>query len=91
VTTRADLVITSSSEADAPDVEAVYAGLRAFNARHAGPSGLEKVHLFVRDPGGTVQGGLLGKRLWSWLYVDTLWVAEPLRGSGWGTRLLERA
>jgi GNAT superfamily N-acetyltransferase len=38
-----------------------------------------------------VRGGLFGRHLWSWLYVEILWVDEGLRGAGWGTRLLEQA
>ena len=83
--------ITSSEEADPADVEAVHDGLRAFNRQHAGPSGHRAVHLFLRDESGAVRGGLLGKRMWHWLYVETLWVDESLRHRGLGSRLLARA
>ena len=36
-------------------------------------------------------GGLRGNTGWEWLYVDTLAVAEHLRGQDWGTRLLAAA
>jgi GNAT superfamily N-acetyltransferase len=83
--------ITSSAEADQADVETVLSGLRAFNGAHAGPMGHRKVHLFMRDAAGAVRGGLLGKQLWGWLYVEILWVEEALRGGGLGSRLLGQA
>ena len=33
-------------------------------------------------------GGLLGETYWGWLYVETLYVSDELRGQGWGTKLL---
>ena len=83
--------ITSSADADPQDVQTVLAGLRAYNEAHAGPAGFQPVHLFLRDSAGAVRAGLLGKQLWSWLYVDTLWVEEALRGQGWGSKLLRQA
>lgn len=84
-------VITSSPEADPADVDVIYQGLRAYNEAHAGPGGFRKVYLFVRDAAGAVRGGLLGRQLWGWLHVEMLWVDEPLRGAGLGSRLLAQA
>lgn len=36
-------------------------------------------------------GGLLGKHLRGWLRVDMVWVAEELRGMGYGTKLMQRS
>ena len=36
-------------------------------------------------------GGLVGETFWDWLHVDLLWVAEELRGRGYGSRLLAAA
>jgi ribosomal protein S18 acetylase RimI-like enzyme len=47
--------------------------------------------LFLRDDGGQLQAGLSGRFRWGWLYVEMLWVAEPLRGRGYGSRLLTEA
>lgn len=49
------------------------------------------MHLFVRDSASVVRGSLLGKQLWGWLCVVTLWTDEVLRGQGWGSRLLRQA
>ena len=83
--------IRSTSEASPQDAQAVLTGLRGYNEMHAGPAHFTPVHLFLRDSREAVHGGLLGRRLWDWLYVDILWVEESLRGQGWGRRLLRQA
>ena len=85
------LAITSSSEADQADLDAVYQGLKVYNERFAGPAGFERVHLFARDGEGVVRGGLLGRQLWGWLHVEMLWVDEGHRRAGLGSRLLGQA
>lgn len=47
--------------------------------------------IFLRDSVGAIVGGLLGKTYWGWLSVDILWIAENLRGQGYGHSLLEMA
>ena len=36
-------------------------------------------------------GGLHGYTHWGWLFISHLWVAEALRGQGYGTELVARA
>lgn len=85
------LVITSTAEPIQADIDAVLAGLRSYNERHAGPANFERVALFLRDEAGVVKGGLVGRRAWGWLYVEFLWVSDELRGQGFGTQLMDRA
>jgi GNAT superfamily N-acetyltransferase len=47
--------------------------------------------IFLRDEAGAVQGGVLGASWGRWLHVEYLYVAESLRGQGYGTLLLEAA
>ena len=78
---------------DAPaeaDVEAVRAGLTAFNLRYSADD-YRRLAVFLRDQMGRVAGGLVGATFWGGLYVDLLWVAEELRGHGYGSRLLAAA
>jgi N-acylglucosamine-6-phosphate 2-epimerase len=40
------------------------------------------------DEHGAIVGGLFGSTQWDWLHIGVLWVAEELRGKGYGTRLV---
>jgi GNAT superfamily N-acetyltransferase len=53
----------------------------------------ESRQLFVSllDPAGRVCGGILAYTHGVWLDVEFVWVAEPLRGRGHGTRMLAAA
>lgn len=73
------------------DVAAVRAGLSAYNQLHAPDDTFQPLNLFVRDTQGTVIGGLLGGTIWSWLYVDILWLSDGIRKHGYGSRLLIEA
>ncbi len=78
-----------------PTAEDPFAVLRQilgdYNIGRAEPRQKVPLWIFVRDPAGTVQGGLLGQTYWSWCSIDILAVAEPYRGQGIGSRLLGRA
>ena len=67
------------------------AGLLAFNESAVGPATLARLALYVRDPDGTIRGGLVGFLAWQWLSIDLLWVDQPLRGRGYGSALLGQA
>ncbi len=73
------------------DLAAVRDGLTTFNRRHVGDDQYQSLAIFLRDAEGGVAGGLLGSTFSGWLYVNWLWVAEEVRGQGYGTRLLEEA
>jgi GNAT superfamily N-acetyltransferase len=76
-------------EAPAEDeMREVRRGLRAYNQPHVDNMDYVNFTVFLRDGGGQVVGGLLGNAYWGWLYVDALWVSEPLRQKGYGRRLM---
>lgn len=87
----ADLTITSDDHAPREDLDAVMTRLRAFNEAVVGDPKLSPLNLFLRDPQGTIVGGLLGHVYYGWLFVSNLWVADEHRGGGHGARLLARA
>ena len=73
------------------EVAIVRAGLSAYNREHAPDDTFEPFTLFVRAAQGSVIGGLVGGMIWSWLYVEILWLSEEIRAHGYGSRLLAEA
>jgi GNAT superfamily N-acetyltransferase len=49
------------------------------------------VNFVVRGERGDVLGGMLGILWGGWLHIAHLWVAEPMRGQGYGSLLLQEA
>jgi len=47
--------------------------------------------VYLRDEGGLVVGGLIGRLAWGWLYVDRFWVIAAFRRLGHGAALLAAA
>jgi GNAT superfamily N-acetyltransferase len=77
----------------APDSvkEIVRGRLDLYNVAVTGLSDYSPVALFLRDENDEVRGGLLGDIWGGWLRVALLWVAEALRGQGYGRTLLQAA
>jgi len=86
-----DVAVTVHDEPSPEMVRPVHEGLLAFNEAAAGPRMQKEYALLVRNKDGNVCGGLIAFELWGWLYVDTLWLPENLRGHGLGSRLLRQA
>ncbi|MEL7311580.1 MAG: GNAT family N-acetyltransferase [Pseudomonadota bacterium] len=79
-------VLDPSSE----DIDAVARGLRAYNNQFAGPLNERKLGCFVRDETDRIVGGAHGHVIWSWLYIERLWVESDLRSRGVGAEVLAR-
>jgi GNAT superfamily N-acetyltransferase len=73
------------------DVLFVREGLQHFNRLHVPDDDYQPVVLFLRDPDGTMVGGLLGETYWGWLPIGILWLQEAVRRQGFGSRLLSAA
>jgi GNAT superfamily N-acetyltransferase len=84
----ADLEVT---DRPAPaDVEALFAGLRAFNEPFMGKRDAQPLAVMARVAGELV-GGLAGMTARGFLHVDLLWVDAGNRGQGLGSTLLRAA
>jgi GNAT superfamily N-acetyltransferase len=84
--------IVVPKEPDDADRKAILDLLLAFNDQAGGASGLAPLAVLLKDPaaGGTI-GGLWGRTVYDWLFVELLVVPEQLRGRQIGSRLLDRA
>ncbi|MFJ3486169.1 GNAT family N-acetyltransferase [Pseudomonas sp. NPDC090202] len=66
--------------------------LRAYNAAQAGDGLSEKFAFFVRDEhSDAVLGGLHGRILYRWCFIELLVVPEQSRGQRLGSRLMAMA
>ncbi len=83
--------VVSDPRASAADVDFVRDGLSLFNVAATGDSYYSPLAIFLRDERDAVLGGAYGHVWGGWLDLSLLWVAEPLRGKGYGRKLLEAA
>jgi GNAT superfamily N-acetyltransferase len=83
-----DYVITIEEQPAPNDIQAIRAGLAAYNLAQTGQTDYHEVAVFVRDSAGSVIGGVFGEISWGWLYIDRLWLHESLRGQGYGKKLM---
>jgi ribosomal protein S18 acetylase RimI-like enzyme len=66
--------------------------LRQFNYGYVGEyPEMQPIRLNARNEAGVVVGGLRAFVFLYWLRVEVLWVDEPARGVGLGSRLLRQA
>lgn len=81
--------VVSEPRASSGDVEFVRDGLALFNVAATGDSYYSPLAIFLRDERDAILGGAIGQVWGGWLDLSLLWVAEPLRGEGYGRQLLE--
>ncbi|HUL06906.1 MAG TPA: GNAT family N-acetyltransferase [Candidatus Acidoferrum sp.] len=86
-----DLQIAFQPYADQATKDIVVNGVDYHNIATTGHAACYPVAFFLRDGREEVLGGLLGEIWGGSMYVTHLWVAEPARGAGHGTRLLQAA
>jgi GNAT superfamily N-acetyltransferase len=74
------------------DRDAILTPLIVFNVGQAGPSGFKELAILLRDPSSSeTVGGLSGKFLYDWLFIELMFVPQMVRGMGLGSQLLKRA
>jgi GNAT superfamily N-acetyltransferase len=83
--------VVSDPRAGSADVDFVRDGLSLFNVAATGDSYYSPLAIFLRDGRDAILGGACGHVWGGWLDLSLLWVAEPLRGRGYGRKLLEAA
>ncbi len=65
-------------------------GVAHYNREQAGDNHFQRLCYVLQNKRGDVVGGVLAEVYWDWLYIDLLWVDQPLRGNGYGTSLMAR-
>ena len=82
-----DLVVQDSPRVQRPS-HRLRAGLTEHSLEFVDRPGFVAIAVFARREGELV-GGASGSLNWNWLDLSLLWVADPLRSGGLGSRLLE--
>jgi GNAT superfamily N-acetyltransferase len=86
-----DLTLSFEPDPALADERFLRDALGHWNVRVTGLDDYAPAYFLLRDGKGAVRGGVLSYVWGRWLHVDILWVAEELRGRGWGSRLLAAA
>ena len=86
-----DYMISMDDPPSEADIRNLIRGLVAYNDTQAEQENWQGLAIFVRDDQGEMVGGLDGYTHLGWLFISHLWVAESLRGQGYGTELVARA
>ncbi len=83
-------IISIETQPDSKQIDFVDKQLHEFNVGKIGGYQYTPLFAFVRDSEQKVVGGFDGFMGLGWLHIGTLWIAEELRGCGYGRKLLER-
>ena len=65
--------------------------LALYNVAVTGHAYYSPLAIFLRDERDALLGGVTGHVWGGWLDIALLWVTEPLRGKGYGRKLLDAA
>lgn len=79
--------IELANTASEPEIARIRDGLAEFN-RSRIPDKAHAPLVLTLSAEAEFLGGLIGYLAYGWLFVETLWVAEPARGQGQGRRLM---
>jgi len=91
MTDRKDIEIVQTTDSPAEVRDLILEMIHQSNEEEFGPSNMQMLRLFLRGEDGQILGGLWGRTVFKWLYVELLAVPEKLRGRGLGRELLARA
>lgn len=83
--------ITFESNPSQDDIQRLYDGISIHAKQQKNIPPLEFFAYFIRDENHNILGGCNGNTLYGCLYIDSLWVADSLRGQGYGTKLVRVA
>ncbi len=85
------LVFRITDDGDERNSNEIHALLKEYNLSHREASQNVPIGVFLEDESGKKAAGLTGETFGNWLCIRFLFVSEPLRGQGIGSRLLESA
>ncbi|NTW97625.1 MAG: GNAT family N-acetyltransferase, partial [Oscillochloris sp.] len=84
-----DVIIESVDQPNPAWTNQIRQGLYQHNRQQVGSRHFHELSIVMRDQAGEVIGGLLGGTIWGWCLIETFWIADHLRGRGYGRQILE--
>lgn len=84
-------LISIEDQPSKADTQTLIRNLVSYNDTQAEKENWRGLALFIRNSRGEIMGGISGHTHWGWLFIGHLWVAEKLRGQGYGTNLMVQA
>jgi GNAT superfamily N-acetyltransferase len=85
------LRITVEPHAEESQKEFIRENLGLYSIAMTGNEEYYRVAVFLRDARNEILGGVLGEIWGQWMFVSHVWLAAPLRRSGYGSKLLATA
>lgn len=85
------LRITIAEHPSEADRDAVLAPLRAYNIARAGDPHIRPIAILLTNESGDHVGGLWGKCVYDWFFIELLAVPKEHRGGNYGKGLMEQA
>jgi len=73
------------------DMEILSKGIMSYAATQRSLPPIETFAYYLRDEQDNIIGGCSGAIFYGCVYIDQLWLSEPLRGQGCGTKLMQAA
>ena len=84
-----NVTITFHEDPPEDDLRLIAEKYQACTEAQIGAEERREIAFFLRDENGSVIGGVCGGYgNYGWLWIGLLWVAEELRGQGYGAQLL---
>jgi len=81
-------MISVESALSPDDRRVIEAGLTRHALPATGVPGFQPIAVLARDRQAALVAGAVGTINWNWLHIDLLWVSEPCRHTGVGSRLM---
>jgi len=86
-----DYQVQIEAEPVQAEMAVIIQGLGAYNASKADGDMPNYLFITVRGTDGSIVGGLIGATYLGWLQVQAVWMADELRGHGYGRQMLLQA
>lgn len=87
-----NLTITVEDNPSAEDIRTVIGKILDYNNNSQKQEDVAyPLAILIRDANSEIVGGLLGETHWGWLFISHLWVAQSLRGQGYGREIMLKA